>query len=112
MSTVTTGTFHQEGVWRQEWSNLLTAENGDAASLAKWATKSIQVSGTVGAGGSVNVQGSNDGTNWATLDESTGDALSTMGVGIKDILQNTQFIRPSVVGGDGTTAIKVVIIAS
>lgn len=112
MSTAKNETFIQEGVWQVEWPSLLTGENGDMASLSKWPTKSIQVSGTVGAGGSINVQGSNNGVDWATLDESTGDGLGTMGVGIKDILQNTKFIRPAVVSGDGTTNIRVVIIAT
>lgn len=112
MSTAKVETFIQEGVWQCEWPSLLTGENGDAASLSKWPTKSIHVSGTTGAGGSINVQGSNDGVNWFTLDESPGDALATMAPGIKNILQNTKFIRPAVVSGDGTTNLRVIIIAT
>ena len=112
MATTKFETFLQEGVWRTEWTSLLTGETGDKADLSKWPTKSIQISGTVGAGGSVNVQGSNDGVNWFSLKDAFGASLATAAVGIYTIDQNTQHIRPAVVSGDGTTNIKVVILAT
>jgi hypothetical protein len=112
LATTKSESFYQEGVWRTEWSSLLTGETGDKADLSKWPTKSIQISGTAGAGGSVNIQGSNDGTNWSSLQSATGDSLATAAPGMYSIDQNTQHIRPLVVAGDGTTNLKVVIIAT
>lgn len=103
MATTTTGTFLQEGVWRQEWAALANTEDGDAASLSKWPTKSVQVIGA----GAVDIEGSNDGVNWATLDDTTGTALTAVTAEIRDILQNTAFIRPA----NATGAAQVIIIA-
>jgi hypothetical protein len=112
LATTKSEGFHQEGVWQCEWESLLTGETGDMASLSKWPVKSIQISGTAGAGGSINVQGSNDGTNWASLQDALGNGLATAAPGIYSIEQNTKFIRPAVVSGDGTTDLKVVIVAT
>jgi len=104
--------FIQQDQVLATWSSLLTTETGNKADLSRWPTKSIQVSGNAGTGGSINVQGSNDGTTWATLDESPGDGLGTMAIGIKDILQNTRYVRPVVVSGDEATNFKVQILAT
>lgn len=94
------------------WTPLLTTDTGSAESCGRLSDRSIQVIGTLGAGGSINVQGSNDGTTWATLSDPAGVALATMGVGIEEILENTLFVRPVVVGGDGTTSITVILTAA
>lgn len=105
MATTTFGTFLQEGVWRQEWPGLATAEDGDSASLSKWPTKSVQVIGA----GAVDIEGSNDGVTWATLDDFEGAPLAALTGGVvKDIMQNTAFVRP----GNATGAAQVIIIAT
>jgi hypothetical protein len=58
------------------------------------------------------MEGSNDGTTWATLMNSQGTALGTLTAAvIHDIAQNTRFIRPRISAGDGATALKVTLVA-
>lgn len=104
-------TWMSKRVLRTQWTGLLTGDDGNPESPGRLSDRSIQVSGTLGTA-TINVQGSNDGTNWATLNDPAGGALGTMGLGIKEILENTQFIRPVVVGGDGTTNLTVTLISA
>jgi len=106
-------TLPAAGVWVAEWAALANAEAGLPASIpVEAATRSVQVSGTFGAGGNCIIEGSNDGTTWATLMNSLGTALATITAAvIHDIAQNTRFLRPRVSAGDGTTALKITIVA-
>ena len=64
-----------------------------------------------GAGDTVLVEGSNDGTNSATLNDPQGVALSKTAAALVEVAQITKFIRPRVSAGDGTTAITVTLLA-
>jgi hypothetical protein len=113
MSIAVTSTFVEEGVMAFEWAGILNAENGNPIQAAKWPTKAVHVSGTLGAGGSMSIQGSNDLANWVILRDSLGVALTFTALpGLRDVLENPQFIRAVVTAGDGTTNFKVRIIAS
>jgi hypothetical protein len=103
----------QQGVWVAEWAALANAESGNAASIPVEATtRSVQVSGTFGAGGAVAIEGSNDGVTWAPLSNTfVATALSITAAAISDIAQNTRFIRPRVTAGDGTTNLKITLVA-
>lgn len=67
----------------------------------------VQVTGTIG-GATLTVEGSNDGTNFSTLNDAQGNALSLTAVGIEQILENTEYIRIGRSGGT-TTNVNVVI---
>lgn len=112
MSLVVISTFVEEDVMAFEWASILNAETGNAAQAAKWPTKTVQVSGTPGAGGSVQLEGSNDGTNWTLLRDSLGVTLVFTAAGLRDVLENTRHIRARVTAGDGTTNFKVLVIAT
>lgn len=60
----------------------------------------IQAFGTFG-GATVNLQGSNDGTNWVNLTTNTGAALALTAAGGAEFDTAAQFIRPLVTGGVG-----------
>lgn len=85
---------------------LASGETGDALNAAEFADRSAQVRGTFG-GASLVIEGSNDGTNYETLHDPFGNLLSFSLNGIKAVMELTLYIRPRVVGGDGTTAIAV-----
>lgn len=55
--------------------------------------RSVQVTGTFG-GGTVLIEGSNDGVNWVTLNDLSVSALSFTVAGLKQILELTRYIRP------------------
>jgi hypothetical protein len=71
-------------------------------SLTDWADRSVQVDGTFG-GGTVTVEGSNDGTNWFTLRDPQGTSLSFTSAGLKQIMETTLFMRANLTSGTTVT---------
>lgn len=69
--------------------------------------RSVQVSGTFGVGGRVRILGSNDGKSFYPLKTPHGIVLDFTEAGIEAISEETQLLRPEVVGGDSTTALDV-----
>lgn len=85
------------------WSGLLNGDDGTPIEMPGSADRSIQFVGTFGAGGTIVFEGSNDGTNYATLADPQGNAISKTSAGIEAILEITRYVRPRVTAGDGTT---------
>jgi hypothetical protein len=93
------------------WPSLANGDTGDSAVVAANPDKTLQIVGTFGVGGTVVLQGSNDGTNWVTLNDGTGSAISLTAAGLVSVLENPRYVRPNVTAGDGTTDITVTICA-
>lgn len=89
------------------WTPLANGDTGAAVSSPLLGRMTVQVTGTFGAGGTVVLQGSNDGTNWETLNDKAPAAISLTAAGLVAVLETPVFIRPSVTAGDGTTALTV-----
>ncbi len=70
-------------------------------------TRAVLVSGTFGAGGSITMQGSNDGTDWFALTDDANVALTFTAAGGDKANQNYRLVRPNVTAGDGTTNLTV-----
>lgn len=109
-------TLDQRGVFTVEWAPLTTTDlDGAAVQNARFSDRSVHVSGTFGAGGTVTVQGTNQTDaaglpiNWLPLSDPAGVALAITSASIKTVLQITRFIRPLVSGGDGTTSLKITL---
>jgi len=89
------------------WSGLLQGDNGDGIQYSHYLNKTFQVFGTFG-GATISIQGSNDGTNWAPLNDATGTALTLTA---SKLIRRTDdiplWVRPVVNGGDGTTSLTV-----
>lgn len=97
-----------------QWTPLTQTglDSGQPASLFGEADRSIQVTGTFGVGGNIIIEGSNDGTNYATLKDHLGVTLGTItAAGIYSVDQCTQYIRPRVSAGDGTTSLTVTMLS-
>ena len=113
MTTTVLTTFIEEGIVQADWTGLANAETGLATQLAKWPTKAAHATGTFGVGGAVAIEGSNNGTDFFALRDSMGVAISlTAAAPIKDVLENPRHIRARVTAGDGTTNIRVLIVAT
>ncbi|MBK1714640.1 hypothetical protein [Rubrivivax gelatinosus] len=87
------------------WTGLLNGDDGAAVDPSLWARASLQVTGTFGTGGTVSLEGSNDGgTTWVVLKDAAGAAITLTAAGLV-VLQSTAFraVRPRVTAGDGTT---------
>lgn len=70
--------------------------------VIEWADRSIQVSGTFNAG-TLTIEGSNDGTNWAVLTDPQGNNLAITAAKIEQVSEITRYVRPRVTAGTGVT---------
>lgn len=108
-------------VRKASWGPLIADQKGRGWKTPRTPDKTFHVFGVLG-GAAVTFQGSNDprvaGTpgsaDWQTLRDAQGEAytVSDITIAMDVLLPNPLFIRPVVTGGDGTTAINVVIVAA
>ena len=91
------------------WPALAQGDTGDALPFSQYTDRSVQVVGTFG-GATLRVEGSNDGTNWAVLTDPQGNDLLITSAKIEMITEATLYLRPNVSGGDGTTALAVILL--
>lgn len=103
-------TYPADGLVLCSWEDLANGNTGNSVSIARWADRTVQVSGTFGAGGSITIEGSHDGVAWATLHDPQGNNLTFTAAGMKLCAENPLFTRPNVTAGDGTTALDVDIL--
>ena len=90
----------------------MTFTGTDVGAPVQWveyADRCVQVAGTFGTGGSVTIEGSNDGTNFVVLTDPQGNALTVTAARIEQILELPRYVRPRVTAGDGTTSLTVTI---
>ncbi len=91
------------------WSGLLQGDDGEPLpvdAILQYLDRTFQVTGTFG-GATILIEGTNDGTNYYTLDDPQGIPLSITTAGIYQVIQVTLKMRPRVSGGDGTTTFAV-----
>lgn len=94
------------------WTPLTTTNaDGEPLVLVNHIAKAMQVTGTFGSGGTVIIEGSMDGTNYYTLNNLQGTAISITGAKIQAIQEVVKYIRPKVSTGDGTTSITAILLA-
>lgn len=93
------------------WAAMANGDTGGPIEAAEFADRTMQFTGTFGAGGSVSGQGSNDGTNYATLADPQGNALTATAAKIEQVLECVRYLRPNVTAGDGTTSLTVTMFA-
>lgn len=80
---------------------LGAGDDGAPVRFAGAADRTVQIIGTFG-GASVAMQGSLDGTNWATLTDPQGNAINASSAILEAVTELVRFIRPVVTGGSGT----------
>ncbi len=92
------------------WTGLLNGDTGATAFVSQFADKTVQITGTTGAGLDVSMEGSNIATaEWGKLDDPQGVLIA---IGDKNpivIAGNPMQIRPNVIAGDGATNVTVTI---
>lgn len=89
------------------WTGITEADTGGVANIPRYPDMTVQVTGTFG-GMTVGIEGSNDGTNYSTLNDAQGNALSLTAAGIEQILENTEFVRIATTGGT-SASVNVII---
>ena len=88
-----------------EWTLTTTNLDGAPISIPGARDRSVIAFASAWGAATLVIQGSNDGTNWATLHDESGVALSfTAGVTAHAIVENFLYIRPFLsVAGSGAT---------
>lgn len=91
------------------WSGLLNGDTGEPVELIDYADKTATITGTFGTGGSITIQGSNDGTNWFAMTDAQTSAVTKTAAAMEQLIENPRYVRPNVTAGDGTTSLAVQI---
>lgn len=93
------------------WTGLLFSglDTGEPLAMPASADRSVQLVGDLGVGGSVRIEGSNDGgVTWGTLHDPTGGDLDLAAIGqLEAVTEATLLLRPRVTAGDGATDLDV-----
>lgn len=92
------------------WGTLGNGDDGTPLRMVGSADRSVQVVGTFGTGGTVKIEGSNDGTNYAVLHDPGLNEISVTAAGIHAVLEISAYIRPRVSAGDVNTALDVTLL--
>jgi hypothetical protein len=93
------------------WSGLLNGDDGSPVNLSDFPDRTVQFIGTFGVGGSVNFEGSNNGTNWIVLTDPQGNSITKTAASLEFTTETPLFVRPNVTAGDGTTNLTVIMFA-
>ena len=92
------------------WTGLLNGDDGTPIDWTRFADRCIQFTGTFGTGGSIQMEGSNDGTNWGILNDLQGSQIVKTATGIEGIAEVPRYVRPKVTAGDGTTSLTATLV--
>lgn len=95
------------------WETLTSSDANGASyepELQRAAVAAVQFTGTFDSATAV-LQGSNDGTNWVTLDDLSGVAISMTAAGAAEFSTAMLYIRPSTSGGGGSQDIDCIVVA-
>ena len=85
------------------WTPLTTTDTTGAPVTAIGAgDRTVQFTGTFGST-TATLEGSLDGTNYATLTDPFGNAISFTATGLKAVVENCSYIRPKVTGGSAVS---------
>jgi len=93
------------------WTGLLNGDDGSPVDMLDYGDRSIQFQGTFGTGGSIQLEGSNDGTNWQLLTDPQGNDIIKTSADLEAVTEVTRYVRPRVTAGDGTTALVATLFA-
>ena len=96
------------------WEGLLRSSTDVGSGLNPGAVNGLtcQLIGTLGTGGAITMQGSNDGgTTWGTLQDPAGTAIVMDAIGEMFLIAGRPgLIRPNATAGDGSTDLDVIVV--
>lgn len=95
------------------WTGLLVTDDGSWVANDGHPDRTFQVLGTFG-GATLRMEGTNEATPGAavfTLTDQVGGPLAFTAAGGRVAAEAPRWVRPFVVGGDGTTALTVVAVS-
>lgn len=89
------------------WALVTNGDTGAPMAFTQWTDRSVQLNGTFG--GTIVWEGSNDGTNYETLTDAQGVAMSYTANALKQAVEVTLYARPRVAAG--VTGVTVTCVA-
>lgn len=90
------------------WSGMAASGDvGDAQSFAAYSDKTFIVTGTFTGTPTVAIEGSNDGTNWVTLSNRQGTAMTFTAAGMNTSQDRPVYVRPRMTAGSGGASVAV-----
>lgn len=93
------------------WLNIADGDTIEAVrGLSEYSDRSIEIYGNID-GGTVTINGSNEGSAFFNLNDPMGNALSFSANGLAAILEFTDYIQPSTTGGGASQATNIILIA-
>lgn len=106
MATTLTTSWIKPSVMMAQW-NLVASETGEAFECPQFGDKTVTITGTL-AGVATTLQGSNDGSNWFTVQDFLGTNIAPTTAAMATLGNSPRFLRP--VSGVGQT-VTVTIVA-
>lgn len=106
--TITQLDPYDGSILKYAWTMVTVGDTGAPMPFAQWSDRSVQFTGTFGAG-TIVWEGSNDGTNYETLTDAQAVAISKTAVGLEQVVEVTQLARPRV--SVGVTSVVVTCVA-
>jgi hypothetical protein len=93
------------------WTDYSTADTSTPIKVQNMQglAGSVQVTGTFG-GATITLQGSNDGTNFVTLKDSAGTAISVTAAGMAEFSTAALYLKPTSTGGTADNVTVTVIL--
>lgn len=96
---------------RVVWTGLLNGDTGAPVEMGDWADRTVQITGTFGVGGSINMEGSCDKSTetptYFILTDPQGTAITKTAAAGEVFEESPLLIRPNVTAGDGSTSLTV-----
>lgn len=94
-----------------QWANMANGDVGADCGFVQYADRSVQLIGTLGVGGNMRWEGSNDSVNYAVLTDPQGNNLDYTILKTEAVTELAVRARPRITAGDGTTLLTVVMLA-
>ena len=113
--TVTPIAGFGEAAWIVSWTGLLNGDTGSAYEMPSAADRSVEFTGTFGAGGSISLKGSNltaGGTGSNILTDPQSNAITKTAAGLEQVQEITRYMWPHVTAGDGTTSLVATMLVT
>lgn len=99
---------------RVMWGPLANGDTGGPVAYPEYSDKTVHITGTFGAGGSVTLEGSNyratETPLYVAVTDPQGNAVTKTSASLEVFEEATYLLRPNVTAGDGTTALTVRLI--
>jgi hypothetical protein len=97
------------GVVVVTWAGMVNGDVGAPVEMGDFGDRSIQVSGTFDTS-TIVLEGSNNGSNYLTLTDPQGNALSKTSEAIEQVQEVPRYTRPSVTAGGASTSLTMTLL--